>query len=462
MTRNNRILGCFLVILLLCCIASITAFFWFPFVSQDSGYYLSTMRDMHQGHLYFIDIAAPYNPLAIAILSLPYVFVTTTIVSYHLLVNLLILGFCSLFLFKILKRFNLSIWLNLFLTVSFLMMCLLYDGNHIMLEPVSILFQLLALQCYLIFRKKEHFATLFLCGSLLGLSFLAKQYGLFLLLPIGLDILLSNGRKLKQIAILSFGILLPVVLLYVYYAYYDTSLIQFVIYILGKGQTFDHGTGTGIHTGFKLTHLLDCFLYIPFVFAIPFLMKKSNYREMLFYSVLAFSSLSIFIFGSYDHYFQYIFPYFIILFAFATTTSKKFVSSMLFYLIVVVGIVRICSKTVSTIKHQKIDYQLQQTNLIKLKNAVPKNASVYLNGISCAYYYLADYHSINLSKIGYAFPGYFYPETIISTMEPNSYLIVTQNYLDEYQGLTDEFTKETIEFRNEDDQIETIYIFQKR
>ncbi len=462
MTSNNRILGSFSVLLLICCAASIVAFFWFPFVSQDSGYYLSTMRDMHQGNIYFKDIAAPYNPLAIGILSLPYFFMTITEFSYHLFINLLILGVCSLVLCKILQRFNLNKWLNLFLSLSFFMICILYDGNHIMLEPVSLLFQLLALEYYLKFRKKQHFSAILKCGIFLGLSFLAKQYGLFLLLPIGLDILLNTTGKLKNLAVLASGILLPVALLYLYYAWNDTPLTQFINYVLGKGQPFDQGTGTGIHIKFKLSHLFDCFFYIPFVYAIPFLIKKFNYRELFFYTVMALSSLSIFFFGSYDHYFQYIFAYFIILFAFVASTSQKFTSSIIFYVILSVGVIKICSKTVSTIKHQKIDYEVQQENFVHLKNIVPIGSTVYLHGISCAYYYLGEYHSINLKKIGYAFPGYFYPETIINNMDKNSFLIVSHNYLDDYLGKTEGFQMETIKFQNEDKEIETVYIFKKR
>ncbi len=461
MTRDNKILGSFSVILLLCSVASIIAFFLFPFVSQDSGYFLSMMRDIHDGNIYFLDISSPYNPLAIWILGIPYYFIETPIFVYHLLINHIIMILSTILLFRILKNFNLNKILTLFLSLTFFVMCLIYDGNFIMLEPISVLFQLVALQQYLIYRQTGNIQKLILCGLFVSLSFLSKQFGLFLLIPIGLDIVLRNNRLFKSLLFLGIGLAFPIILLIGYYAFYGMDLLQFVMSVLGKGQTFDVGTGTGMHTGFKVSNLFDCLLYMPFVYLIPFFLTGKNFKDLIFYSTLALSSMTVFIFASYDHYFQYIFPYVIILFGFVMSTNQRFLTKPLFYILILVGVLRLSFKTVSTIKHQKEDYKIQQENLSRLNQAVPNGSQVYLNGISCAYYYLCNYKSINLEKIGYAFPGYFYLETILENTKNGSYLIVTEENLEGYRTKLSEFEKKSINFQHDHGQ-EIIYIFKKK
>ena len=74
----------------------------------------------------------------------------------------------------------------------------------------------------------------------------------------------------------------------------------------------------------------------------------------------------------------------------------------------------------------------QQEDIIVVNQVLKKNTDVYLSGLSPIYYYLSDLNSINLSKIGFAFPGYFSSETIINNMNKNSYLVLDEKYHDDY------------------------------
>ena len=46
----------------------------YPLLGSDSGFYLAYAREFYKGNIYFIDIATSYNPLAIVILGIPYLF----------------------------------------------------------------------------------------------------------------------------------------------------------------------------------------------------------------------------------------------------------------------------------------------------------------------------------------------------------------------------------------------------
>lgn len=64
-------------------IISAVVFLVFPFVSYDSGYYLSMMREMYAGQLYFKEIASPYNPLAIVLMGLSFFLVQLLVSKFH-------------------------------------------------------------------------------------------------------------------------------------------------------------------------------------------------------------------------------------------------------------------------------------------------------------------------------------------------------------------------------------------
>ncbi len=455
-------LSIFLIIIL---IVTAVVFLVFPFISHDSGYYLSMMREMHAGNLYFKDIASPYNPMAIALMSLSFLFSPTYSFEISLFINLIAITTSGFVLYKIMGFINKKKPLNLFLSLSFIALCFIYDGNHLMLEPFSVLFQLVALYFYLKFKTTNISVLIFVSGLCIAFSFLSKQYGLFILLPIGIDLLLSKkiNQISKSVLLLTLGILLPITLMFMYYLTFGIEFFEFLEFILGQGVKLDSGFGTGLHTTFKFRHLLNAFLYAPLVFLIPVLIFKiKRSKDLLFYSLLVISSLSPFLFGVYDHYYQYIFAYFILFLAHCLTFSNIKIPKTIFMIVLFFGVVKTSFKLISEIKHQVEDSNIQQKNKLVLKDVIPQKSTVYLSGISPAFYFIGHYKSINLNRIGFSFPGYFYPQTIIDQLEKGDYLLLTEDYNEDYKNYFHLFNINKSSIHTKKGNTESILILQKK
>ncbi|OZV70035.1 ArnT family glycosyltransferase [Winogradskyella aurantia] len=446
-------------------VTSAVVFLVFPFVSYDSGYYLSMMREMHAGQLYFKEIASPYNPMAIVLMGLSFFFSTTYSFEISLFINLSAIASSSFVLYHIMGLINKNKALNLFLSLSFIALCFIYDGNHLVLEPFSVLFQLMALYFYLKFKTTHNKVLIFITGLCIACSFLSKQYGLFILLPVGLDLLWQQrGKQLfKSILFLTLGVLLPIALMYIYYVSFGIEFIEFLEFILGQGVKLDSGSGTGLNATFKFRHLLNAFLYIPIVFLLPILLfKTKKNKDLFFYSLLVICSLSPFLFGAYDHYYQYIFAYILLLLVHGLTYSSIEVPKTLFLVVLILGVVKISFKLVSEMKHQIEDSNIQQNNKRILKDIIPQKSTVYLSGVSPAFYFLGDYKSINLNRIGFSFPGYFYPKTIVNNLKSGYYLIITDAYLDDYKNYFQLFEIEHYSLVGEDNTTIPIMVLKKR
>ena len=98
-------------------------------------------------------------------------------------------------------------------------------------------------------------------------------------------------------------------------------------------------------------------------------------------------------------------------------------------------------------KQNKID--LQEATLQQLSSVIPNKSEVYLDGISPAFYYLCDYKSIQLNTVGFTFPGYFYPKTIVQNMEKNSFLVVSKEAYLSYKSQVGSFSKKIITVNNQ-------------
>ncbi|MFD2550309.1 phospholipid carrier-dependent glycosyltransferase [Bizionia sediminis] len=431
----------------------------YPVVSFDSGYYMSTMREMHQGNIYFKDIASPYNPLAISILSIPFFFSDFPDFRWSLFLNISFIIGSGFILYHILSHFKIPRILQTFLALFFIILCFTHDGNHIMLEPISVFFQLCALYLYIQHRAGSSFNKLFFIGIFLGLSFLTKQYALFLLAPIGIDILLRRKDILKHIAIIGVGLIFPIFILFIYYYFNDMPVGVFIKNILGKGVNLDIGTGTGIGSPFKLSYLISFLLANAFVVMIPFLIKRSqsNTPDLVFYTLLAASSFSVFLFAAYSHYFQYTFPYVLIVFAYAASSVPDITKNRIFQILCLIALIKIGLLTASTVKHQRRNFKQQAHTLQVIKTHIPSGSRVYLSGPSPAYYYLGNFKSIQLDRIGFSFPGYFYPESIISAMEKNDYLAISEAYIQSFESFKSDFIRKKITLKDTH-----FYLYQKK
>ena len=433
----NKVLAIFLVIL------SITLMYHylkFPYLGNDDGYYLSILRDVNAGNLYFKDIAVVYNPLSIFTMGLSSFLFGVLKHEYALITNFFIILMSSFVLFKINKQFlNRS---NAFLfSALFLSFTLYYDEGFLMLEPLTVLFQLISLLFFIRFRTLNSQRTILIAGFFLGLGFLSKQYAVFLLLPFFYVFLLL--KNVKTILFFLAGLFFPILMLFGYYLCQDVSFYEFVNYILGKGVLFDKGLGSGY--GRKINSFKKALEYIlihsySVVILYQLFQKKNKSKNVIFYGLLAVSSFSVLYFADYKHYFQFVTPYLIIFLAFLFSENKEKNNELLLLFFMVISIASVSFYSRKTIQNRK-QYATWQKNDIELvKNAIPEKSAVYLSGLTPAYYHLANLSSINLKKIGYSFPGAFYPKTIVGLMNRNAYLVMNTSSMKKYQPFIHLFT----------------------
>ncbi len=411
----------------------------FPTVGPDSGFYLATAREFYAGKIYFHEIGISYNPLAIAIFGLPYLFSENPSYIWHLAINMLVILSASAVLYAILKLIAGRKLLNIYFTLFFILISLVLDGKHVLLEPISVFFQLVALYFYLKYLKDFELKRIFLAGLFISLAFLSKQYGLFIIIPIGLDLLLRNPFKLKIPILLILGFLIPIVLFFTYLNFYGVEFLEYINYILGRGLKLDVGNGTGISAGF-FSHPLVYITIIAFnlygilipVLSIKFFGNLDNKRGLLF--SLAIISLSVLFFAHYWHYFQYIVPYWLLLFVYLFQHVKLKRNKLFAFVLIGISFLYLSQYGIKGTSG-KANYINEQNKFkaVLIEN-VPVGSEVYLDGVSPAFYYLCEFKSIDLKRIGFTFPPYFFPKTIIKNLNSGAYIVVSKERFDLYRS----------------------------
>jgi hypothetical protein len=424
--------------------------FSYPIIGSDSGYYLANARDFYKGNIYFIDIATAYNPLSIITIGIPFIFTESPDPRMSLAINYLLILGSSLVLYNIIKSNSKNNTYTSLLVLNFFLGSLILDGNHIMLEPLSVFFLLCGLYfyCSSLFVLKN--SRLFFAGLFISLSFLSKQYGLFLLFPLGIHVILHKKEIVKKGILLALGFSIPILMFTFYLIQNGISLIQALNFIFGNGLKIDVGNGTG-RTFTLFTYSLGyIFFFLCNAYLIVVLLAvKKAWRDIakeksIFVITFPFSFL-VLVSASYVHYFQYILPFSILLFVavlpyFKDNLKKWIMPSFLFSLafIAVVSIVSFSTK--------KVKFDKQQIEKQALLSAVPAQSKVFLDGISPAYYFLCDYNSIKLNKIGYTFPGYFYTNTLTDNLELGAYIIITPEMVPMYENINNgDFSQKEIQ-----------------
>lgn len=411
-------------------------FIMYPIVSADSGYYLAIAREFYQGKTYFVDIGTIYNPLAIVTVGLPFLSDSNPNIRYHILINIgiiILAGFCfyKLSTFFLKKRE----W-NYLLTGFFVLLLLYNDGRHIILEPLSVVFQLLAFIFYLNYLKTHAVSRLFVMGVCISLAFLSKQYGLFIALPIGLSMLMNRRALLIQMAVTTFGCLIPLVVFYISIHNSNYSIADFVQSILGKGFEIDNGNGTGLELDLK-SRILFLLIFIAtnlYLVLFPFYLNRAlNTKHFVMIVVALFSSFMVLLFAFYQHYFIYIIPYLLLLFALVIdqTHTNLFQWKALF--LIVLSVVLMTYSFASSFNSKKEIYQSQLDYARQLNAIVPPNSNVYLSGIMPSFYYCCQFNSIDSKKVSYAFSGYLFTSTIVKYLDKGEYLVLSKESYKAYQ-----------------------------
>ncbi len=428
--------------------------YYFPLLDPDSGYFLCLSRAIYNGKIYFLEIGTIYNPLAILIYGIPFLFSEFPDFRFSFFINFIFAIGSSILLFQILKKINGYLQRNIFYALYYLLVLLMLDGCSLMLETITVFFQLLSLIFYFQFKESKKLTLIFFTGIAVSLAFLSKQNGLFIIAVIGIDIIITKQLKIKNLLSLAFGIIVPILIFYFYLIYNGLGLKDCLKYSLGQGVALDMGNGTGLSynfftysLGFIFFGAYNCYL----VFIPIFLLKnknKLNNKNLIYFLPFIFS-LSVFFTASYMHYFQFILPYSFIMYVYCETKFNnnlhlKFHKTAYIFSIFFLGAI-----VVYTFFRKETKMQNQEILKNTLQTNITKNAEVYLDGISPAFYYLNEFNSINLKKIGFCFPGYFFESTIVNEMKKDSFLLLNEKAKKKYFHLFKQLEVSSILINNE-------------
>lgn len=420
----------------------IVNFILYPIVSADSGYYLAIAREFYQGKTYFVDIGTIYNPLAILTIGLPFLFDSEPNIRYHILINIGIILACGYFFFKLSSYFLKKKDWNLLLTGFFILLLLYNDGRYVILEPLSVAFQLIALIFYLNYLKTHTIWHLFLMGISISLSFLAKQYGLFIILPIGLSMLMNKRALFIQIVVTTIGCLVPLVIFFLLIQNHSFIVSDFMQCLMGKGIQIDNGNGTGLELDWhsKLLFLLIFFATNLYLVLIPFYVNRAlNTKHFVLILTALVSSFSVLLFAFYQHYFIYVIPYLLLLFALIIDQTHTNFFHWKSTVLVGLSVGLMAFSWASSFQSKREIYDTQLNYAKQLNQIVPRNAKVYLSGIMPSYYYSCRFNSIDSKTISYAFSGYLFKSTIVNHLDKGEYLVVSKDSYKAYQKVTKGF-----------------------
>ncbi len=421
----------------------------YPTINSDSGYYLSVAKEVYSGKIYFKEIATNYNPLAILLIGIPNLFINEPDIRINLIINLIFILGSTFMFYKIISKIKNSKIEILFYVLFFLLGTLNLEARSIILEPVSVFFQITSFYLYLEFKSNLNLFYLFISGIFVSLSFLSKQYGLFILAPILIDLIINQDKILKKIILFSFGIFVPIFVFFIYLSIQEVTLIQFIKHIFGVGTNLDIGSGTGLY--YNLTVFSICFavfslanLYLLIVPFFIFKIKKNDIRFFLIFVLSFIFSLLVLAKASFYHYFQYIIPYSLIAYVYLELNYGSNFTKLLKNIFFTLSICFVSYTNLKNLNSSEKTYKAQNETATQINIFIPKNKQVFLHGLSQEYYILCNFNSINSSKIGYGFPEYFFIKTIVKNTQKDSYIIVSDNLFKNYSGFINQFSVKKI------------------
>jgi hypothetical protein len=229
--------------------------------------------------------------------------------------------------------------------------------------------------------------------------------------------------------------------------------------ILGKGFAIDNGNGTGLELDFK-SRMLFLLIFIAtnlYLVLFPFYLNRAlNTKHFVMIVVALFSSFMVLLFAFYQHYFIYVIPYLLLLFALIIDQTHTNLLQWKALILVTISIGLMTYSFASSFNSKREIYHSQLDYARQLNAIVPPNSKVYLSGIMPSFYYSCQFNSIDSKKVSYAFSGYLFTSTIVNYLDKGEYLVVSKNSYKAYQKVITDLKVSQHQIDKE-----TIYIIQK-
>ncbi|EMR04261.1 ArnT family glycosyltransferase [Cesiribacter andamanensis] len=400
-------------------------------VNEDAGYYLSVARDLYEGEMLFRDVATHYTPLAYALLAPSFL---VDKYGAQLVVFYLILLLSAYLIYKFLQLVAGSGKASYFGSFFYLFAAFALGGYQSLLEPLVNVWAISGL--YLIFHMRKRFSIWFLVGAgvCTALSFLSKQFGLMIIIPVALAILLpgenyqkSVKQRVKMLIVYGLAAFLPIAagLLVV------RSMEVDLVIILTQWS----GGGYGDHSLFQYLKAELWFLLKTAPFLLLMIVGKTAFRThtssilVLLLALLAFS-LPLY-FKTYPHYFLLQLPYIsmlagLLLLVGIESRTKRGLPKLVYLLMFILPLGYYTYRAVATTLHiYGQDRSAQLKVATKVKSAVGSSNTLVLDHYYL--YYLANLEPPLKSEMGYSYLNSYEhkPSTLQELLNQADFLVVS-------------------------------------
>ena len=393
-------------------VAIISAFFVISYspINGDSAYYLSTSLLISKGAIPFKDIMMTYPPLCFYILSFIYKILGNASYETMLFFMIIIKLLCSFIIYFISNLFGNNKSTSYFLGIIYFLSTLIYEGNSILLENFVVCFQLLAV--IFIHNTNKHAYWYLLAGASMALSFLCKQYGLFILPGLLGFILLSQHsiqQKIYNTFLLLFGFFVIIILFLLYY-HFNAIPFDYVIFSL-------NGSGYGFQS-LKILIIGSINIIVRnglFLLVIPFFIyykkEKTTTFWLVFLCLVASFAPLYFVYA--PHYFLLILPYIFLLKSYLINFIKKNETNPILKISLVltislsfiVVVLKDINENILIINKNEKEQQLTTSKIILRHVKQTKNVMCYSQS---KLNYLCNFSPLNPIHGGYMMPGFNY------------------------------------------------------
>lgn len=361
----------------------------YAFISTDAPFYLSVARDLANGKEMYKDIFNVYTPIMMYLNSFIHKIFNNPGYHAYLVFQYFIILLSTFFFFKICLKHRLDRKVALFLSTFLFLSILSSDGTYIILEIYVILFVLIS---YWYFQKNKFF----LCGLVLSLAFLSKQYGILNFIPFTLLIYTLPDFNKKFLLRFLIGACVPVALFLSFNIYIkEVSIASLYLQLSGQGYEVNMKDVSfsfiAFLSGAKIFILVICpFLFMNFH---PF----KNQKEGILILGVILNLIPLFI-QNFAHYFILTFPYVFILLALKSNDLNK----KSFYACNI-GLLIICTLLFSRIIKYRNVYNEQLAIAEKYKETIPLGSTVFLYKGYRHLYLMNDYENPVVQTIGYSY-----------------------------------------------------------
>lgn len=426
------------------------------FLDADPSYFLSIMERIAEGKVLYKDVACGYPPIWFYMMaSVKWIFHIPSgseelYYVFHFLMQIL----SAFFLFKIIRCWGIGWRIAYFCSWLFVMMGHWMQANYLILEPLTVMFGLLAIWMVQKYGKDDIW-LLFVAGVVASLSFLCKQYGLgFFILCLFLTIFLHKSN-IPRILVFILGFIVPIL---VCIAIWGNSFIDEVF-------LNDYGTSSSIDELFGITFAgkigqilraakylcVRCAVALPITLLfIPFFFKEKVLLPVVFCwcGIIGFLLTFYFNFGI-PRYLLLILPFVMLLIALTISVLDK--AGLLLRIVFLVALSITTVYTIYADYHNRVwkhyilhaEYKIRKEEMAdELRKLIPEGATLYTpNCQLCWAYYLADATPPNLATIGYSFGADI-------TVEETAEQVKTADYVLSFDVFPAEpyFTKELYDY----------------